>query len=184
MFGKTKLIFLGGMSNIITETGETIRNDHRDGITARVKKAGYRVFDPQIWGRKYDKATDGPNEGNARKDAFVMVYELGSQTDCHITMDEIRTDALLGRRVIVYITGKVNEEGYPVFDPAGFKPDTIGDKVTRLHAVNAINRATSRRADVIGWIRQEHKLGNLRRVRIAMTEDSVINELRDFGIRI
>jgi len=184
MFGKTKLIFLGGMSNIITETGETIRNDHRDGITARVKKAGYRVFDPQIWGRKYDKATDGPNERNARKEAYVMVYELGSQTDCHITMDEIRADALLGRRVIVYITGTVNEKGYPVFDPAGFKPDTIADEVTRLHSENGNNRATARRRDLIDWIKEEHKLGNLRRVRIATTEDGVINELRDFGIRI
>lgn len=184
MWFSKKLVFSGGTSNVITESGESARNANRDWLNEGLKAAGYEVFDPQIWGRSYDSNVDGPNERRAREKAYVMIYELGDATDGHITMDEIIKDANKGRRVIVWLSGTPNEKGQPVFRPAGYKPETIADPVTRKHADNAINRASARRRDLVGSIADEHKLGRLPHTKVVRTKEEVVAALGAFGIRI
>lgn len=181
MFGG-KFIFSGGMCNYIGEDGTLQRNPLRDALNRKVRAHKNTVFDPQIdeisHGRAYNYAVDGPAEQKAREDSDVLLYQIGSETMGGVTMLEIIRDVTLGRKVILWLTGDKNDKGKPVFNPLGFKPDTITDVATKAHALQMHKQANSMRINLLDFI------NGAKNVRVAETEDAALGCLRQFGVRI
>ena len=170
------------MCNVIGADGESRRNHGRDELNKKLRSYGHVVFDPQIdetsHGRPYDYAIDGPAEQLARAKAYVHVYQLGSETFGGVTMLEIMRDVSLGKQVVLWLTGAVNEKNRPVFEPAGWDEESIGGAATRAHAKQMLKQGSSMRANLIDFT------AGAKNLKVVRTIEEVEEALRSFGVKI
>lgn len=176
------VLFLGGMCNVANASGELVRNPNRDALGAKLRDAGYDVFDPQIdvfsHGREYDYDIDGPAEQAARAAAEVTLYEIGEGTLGGVTMLEVLNDVDKGRKVIVWFSGSFDERGRPVFAPAGFKPESITDPATKRQLGEYMKQGTTMRSNLVAFLKDAPN------VAIARSESELEAAFQGFGIRI
>lgn len=182
IFSRSRTVFSGGMCNVIGGDGKSVRNTGRDALNKRLTAAGHHVFDPQIGeeshGRPYDYNIGGPAEQKARRDADVLLYEIGDATMAGVTMLEVLKDVGSHRKVIVWLSGELDGKGRPQFKPAGYNADSISDPATKAHAQQMVKQGGSMRANLLDFTKGTENL------RVVKSEDAAVLAFREFGVKV